>query len=126
LEGFLWSLAAALPDRLFEHPANHGELYSISIDDEDGDKDSPTYSDSDTDFARGLVRLIRYLGLNERMQALIFLSGSKELEGNAASTHRMDHRGDLKRWFTFTKQQLQIEDIVLMNLSLTLDDTAAH
>jgi hypothetical protein len=38
LEGFLWSLAAALPDSLFEHPANHGELYSISIDDEMGIK----------------------------------------------------------------------------------------
>ena len=73
-----------------------------------------------------LSGLMQHVGLNERKQALIFLSGSKELEGNAASTDRMDHRGDLKRVFTFTKRQLQIEDVVLMNLSLTLDDTAAH
>ena len=74
----------------------------------------------------GFVWLMQHVGLNERKQALIFLSGSKELEGNAASTHRMDHRGDLKRVFTFTKRQLQIEDVVLMNLGLTLNDTAAH
>ena len=64
--------------------------------------------------------------MNERKQALIFVSGSKELEGNAASTHRMYHRRDLKRGLALTKRQLQIEDVALMNLGLTLDDTAAH
>jgi hypothetical protein len=38
LEGFLWSLAAALLDSHFEPPGNRGELYSISIDDEMGIK----------------------------------------------------------------------------------------
>src|SRR5687767_15083514 len=79
-----------------------------------------------TGLGGGFVWLMQHLGVNERKQALIFLSGSKELEGNAASTHRTHHRGDLERVFTFTKRQLQIEDVVLMNLGLTLDDTAAH
>jgi hypothetical protein len=64
--------------------------------------------------------------LDERVQAFIFLSGSKELEGDAASTHRMNHRGQFKREFRFIKRQLQIEDVVLMDLRLTPDDTAAH
>ena len=38
MEGFLWSLAAALLNSHFEPPANRGELYSISIDDEMGIK----------------------------------------------------------------------------------------
>jgi hypothetical protein len=60
------------------------------------------------------------------MQAFIFLSGSKEFEGNASRTHRMDHRGQFKRRFPFIKRQLQIEDVVLMDLRLAPDDTAAH
>jgi hypothetical protein len=88
--------------------------------------DSLASSGGHTGTGRRFVGLMQDLGLNERKQALIFMSGSKKLEGNATSTDRMDHCGYLKRVFTFTKRQLQIEDVVLMNLSLTLDDTAAH
>jgi hypothetical protein len=89
-------------------------------------RDSPAYSGGDTSVAWGLVGLIRSLGLDEGKQALIFLSGAKELEGDAASTHRMDHRGQFKRGFPFIKRQLQIEDVVLMDLRLAPDDTAAY
>jgi hypothetical protein len=64
--------------------------------------------------------------LDERVQAFIFLSGSKELEGDAASTHRMDHRGQFKRGFPFIKRQLQIENVVLMDMRLAPDYTATH
>jgi hypothetical protein len=64
--------------------------------------------------------------LDESKEALVFLGGSKELEGNAASADRMNHRGHFQRRFRVVKGQLQIEDIVRMDLGLTLDDTAAH
>ena len=70
--------------------------------------------------------MIWCLGLDESKQALVLLGGSKELEGDAASAHRTDHRGHFKRRFTFPKRQLQIEDVVRMDLGLALDDTAAH
>src|ERR1700704_1304701 len=89
-------------------------------------RDSPACSNGNTDFTRGFVRLIRCLGLDESKQALVFLRGSKELEGDAASAHRTDHRGHFKRKFTFAKRQLQIEDVVCMDLGLAFDDTAAH
>jgi hypothetical protein len=110
---------------IFEHPANHGELYPVD-DGATGERDLPAYSGGYASVAWGLVGLIRSLGLDERKQALIFLSSSKELEGDAASTHRMDHRGQFKRRFPFIKRQLQIENVVLMDLCLAPDDTAAH
>ena len=45
-------------------------------------------SNSDADFALGFVQLIRRLGLDECMQSLVFLRGSKKFEGDAASVHR--------------------------------------
>jgi len=70
--------------------------------------------------------MIRCLGLDEGQQALALLGGSKELESDAASTHRTDHRGHFKREFTVIKGQLKIEDVVRMDLSRALDDTATH
>ena len=70
--------------------------------------------------------MIRCLGLDEGQQALALLGGSKELESDAASAHRTDHRGHFKRELAFTKRQLQIEDVVRMDLSRALDDTATH
>jgi hypothetical protein len=81
---------------------NRAQSYSVD-DGATGERDLPAYSGGYTSVAWGLVGLIRSLGLDERKQALIFLSGSKELEGDAASTHRMDHRGQFKRGFPFIK-----------------------
>ena len=64
--------------------------------------------------------------MDKGKQALVFLGGSKELEGDAASAYGTDHRGHFKRKFTIAKRQLQIEDVVHMDLRLALDDTAAH
>ena len=69
---------------------------------------------------------MRCLGLDEGKQALVLLGGSKELEGDAASAYRTDHRGHFKRGLAFTKRQLQIEDVVRMDPGLALDDTAAY
>lgn len=60
------------------------------------------------------------------MQALVLLGGAKELEGDAASADRTDHRGHFKRKFAFTERQLQIEDVISMDKGFTPDDTATH
>lgn len=86
----------------------------------------PVCLDSDTGFIRGLVRLIRCLCLDEGKQAFVFLRGPKELEGDASRAHRSNQSGNFKRRLTFVKRQLKIEDVVRLNPSLTLDDTAAH
>jgi hypothetical protein len=53
---------------------------------------------------RGLIRLICCLGLDKSMQALVLLGGTNELEGDAASAHRTDHRGHFKGKFAFTER----------------------
>ena len=89
-------------------------------------RDSPACSGGDTGVERGFVWLIRCVGLDEGKQALMLLGCSKEFEGDAASAHGTDHRGHFKRGLTFTKRQLQIEDVVRVDLGFALDDTAAH
>jgi hypothetical protein len=63
-------------------------------------------SGGDTGVARGFVLMIRRLGLDESQEAFVFLGGSKELEGDAASAERMDHRSHFKRRFAVIKGQL--------------------
>jgi hypothetical protein len=89
-------------------------------------KRSLTCSGGDARVERGFIGLIRCLGLDKGMQALVLLGSAKELEGDAASADRTDHRGHFKRQFAFTERQLQIEDVIGMDKGFTPDDTATH
>jgi hypothetical protein len=122
-------------NRVFPHPAsphdherfcrNRAQSYSVG-DGATSEKDSPACSGGEPGVVRGFIQMIRCLGLDKGKQALVFLGGSKELEGNASRTHRMDHRGQFKRRFTLIKRQLQIKDVVPMDLRFAGDDTTAH
>ena len=75
---------------------------------------------------RGFIRLIRGLGLDKSMQALVLLGGTKKLEGDPASADRTDDCSHFKRKFTFTERQSQIEDVVEVDMGFTFNDTTAH
>src|SRR5512147_1516889 len=70
--------------------------------------------------------MIGGLSLDEREQAFVFLGRAEKLERDPPWTDGTHHRGDFQWLILLACGNLQVEDIVDVHLSLTLNDAAAH
>jgi len=64
------------------------------------------------------------MSVNETLKAFIVLRFAEEFEGNAAWAYRTHHRRHFERRVLIGNRHLQIEDVIDVNLRLTLDDAA--